>query len=309
MASVISASTTSGTALNMTADTTGILQLATGATPTTAVTIDASQNVGIGTTSPISGANVSLTANGSIAVSGGLSVDQTSRGIFDFSTNAARFLSYGAVGTVGSYIWYAGSGGVSPTERMKIDSTGYVTNTVNGGGAGLHQAQLLYRLNSGNAGSNATGAQSIFGVGVPLLASTQYEFEMAIALTKTAGTNSHTIALGYGGTATINNILVQTSGNFVGGQPPVTQLATGSVQLAVSNSVASNVVSVASVTASVTFFAIVKGTVSINAAGTFIPQYTLSAAPGGAFTTAIGSYIKISPLAASGANVNIGSWA
>jgi len=128
MASVISASTTSGTALNMTADTTGILQLATGATPTTAVTIDASQNVGIGTTSPISGANVSLTANGSIAVSGTLSVDQTSRGIFDYnsSVNAARFLSYGAVGTVGSYIWYAGSGGVSPTERMRIDSSGNV---------------------------------------------------------------------------------------------------------------------------------------------------------------------------------------
>jgi hypothetical protein len=52
MASIISASTTSGTALNMSADTTGVLQLATGATPTTAVTVDASQNVGIGTTSP-----------------------------------------------------------------------------------------------------------------------------------------------------------------------------------------------------------------------------------------------------------------
>ncbi len=45
MASIISASTTSSTALNLSGDTTGILQLATGATPTTAVTIDASQNV------------------------------------------------------------------------------------------------------------------------------------------------------------------------------------------------------------------------------------------------------------------------
>ena len=45
MASIISASTTSATALNLSGDTTGILQLATGATPTTAVTIDASQNV------------------------------------------------------------------------------------------------------------------------------------------------------------------------------------------------------------------------------------------------------------------------
>ena len=45
MASIISASTTSSTALNLSGDTTGILQIATGATPTTAVTIDASQNV------------------------------------------------------------------------------------------------------------------------------------------------------------------------------------------------------------------------------------------------------------------------
>jgi hypothetical protein len=44
MASIISAGTTAGTALNLSGDTTGILQLATGATPTTAVTIDASQN-------------------------------------------------------------------------------------------------------------------------------------------------------------------------------------------------------------------------------------------------------------------------
>ena len=45
MASIISASTTSATALNLSGDTTGILQLATGATQTTAVTIDASQKV------------------------------------------------------------------------------------------------------------------------------------------------------------------------------------------------------------------------------------------------------------------------
>jgi hypothetical protein len=44
MASIISAGTTSGTALNMTADTSGALQLATGASATTAVTIDTSQN-------------------------------------------------------------------------------------------------------------------------------------------------------------------------------------------------------------------------------------------------------------------------
>ena len=42
--STISASTTSTTAYKVTADTTGTLVLQTGATPTTAMTIDGSQN-------------------------------------------------------------------------------------------------------------------------------------------------------------------------------------------------------------------------------------------------------------------------
>jgi len=50
MASILSAGTTSGTALNMSSDTSGVLQLATNGT-TTALTLDASQNVGIGTSS------------------------------------------------------------------------------------------------------------------------------------------------------------------------------------------------------------------------------------------------------------------
>jgi hypothetical protein len=51
MASIISAGTTSGTSLNLSGDTSGVLQLASNGS-TTAVTINTSQNVGIGTTSP-----------------------------------------------------------------------------------------------------------------------------------------------------------------------------------------------------------------------------------------------------------------
>ena len=45
MSSKIIAGTTSGTALNMSADTSGVLEIQTGSTPTTAITVDASQNV------------------------------------------------------------------------------------------------------------------------------------------------------------------------------------------------------------------------------------------------------------------------
>jgi len=51
MASILSAGTTSATALNMSADTSGVLQLASN-NGTVGLTMDTSQNVGIGTASP-----------------------------------------------------------------------------------------------------------------------------------------------------------------------------------------------------------------------------------------------------------------
>ena len=51
------------------------------------------------------------------------------------------------------------------------------------------------------------------------------------------------------------------------------------------------------------------GVLSVNTGGTLIPQYSLSAAPGGAYTTAAGSYMLIYPIGASGSNVSVGTWA
>ena len=70
---------------------------------------------------------------------------------------------------------------------------------------GIVPTQQYYRLDSAVVGSNATGAQSVFGVGVTLSASTVYEFEAVYFMGKTAVTTSHSIAFGFGGTATINN--------------------------------------------------------------------------------------------------------
>lgn len=196
--------------------------------------------------------------------------------------------------------------GATPTTVMTIDTNGYVTNAVNGNGNGLHQAYQYYRLNSAVVGSNATGAQSIFGVGVTLSASTVYEFEMSFTLTKTVGTTSHTIAFGTGGTSTINNILI--NGFFNTATNSTYGAASGAASF-ISVSSTSTVLTGAITSAAEYFTAIFKGTVSINAGGTFIPQYTLSAAPGGAYSTAAGSYIKISALNASGANTSVGTWA
>ena len=119
MASIISASTTSGTALNMSADTTGVLQLATGASATTALTIDTSQNVGIGTTSPnIGSVSRALTINGSAGTIVELATSGTRQGWLYADTN----LTAVSTGSGSQYLSFQTNGG---NERMRIDSSGY----------------------------------------------------------------------------------------------------------------------------------------------------------------------------------------
>jgi hypothetical protein len=135
MASIISAGTTSGTALNMAGDTSGILQLATNGS-TTAITIDTSQNVGIGTASP---ANVlqaakSQTADTAIVVSnaGTANAATTMSFVLAESTTPQGWFRRYRDGTGVTEIGYSDvltfSGNVTGTkaERMRITSGGAV---------------------------------------------------------------------------------------------------------------------------------------------------------------------------------------
>lgn len=170
---------------------------------------------------------------------------------------------------------------------------------------GIIPTEQFYRLNAGLAGANATGAQNILGVGVTLAGSTVYEFEGVFNIVKSAGTTSHTIAFGFSGTATLNNIGYYAT--VVGGTTSAVTSAGLNVNMATA---ATSTVLTGAITSAAEYIEIVvKGTVSINAGGTFIPQYTLSAAPGGAYTTQAGSYMKIKPIGAAGANVSVGTWA
>jgi hypothetical protein len=98
------------------------------------------------------------------------------------------------------------------------------------------------------------------------------------------------MALGFDGSATL-----PTTGNglrFSASASATSQTFSGSVS-----------------SAAETLLATVKGIVSINGGGTFTPQYTLSAAPGGAYSTMANSYFLIYPIGASGANTSVGAWA
>jgi len=196
----------------------------------------------------------------------------------------------------------------SPAAAGQIEYTSPIfAATPIGTQRGIVPTQQYYRLDSAVVGSNVATAQSIFNVGCTLSASTVYEFEIFAIFSKSAGTTSHSFQLGFGGTATINNIgytgLVVANGGTIPGQNTTTSFGF------VSNTTTATT-SINALTSAATFNShVIKGTVSINAGGTFIPQYTLSAAPGGAYSTAAGSYIRINPLSASGAATNVGTWA
>jgi len=189
-------------------------------------------------------------------------------------------------------------------------SSGQVLST-NGSGAlswvsPIESGALYYRLDSNLAGANVTTAQSVFGVGVTLVASTVYQFDALYTLTKSAGTGSHTMGFGFGGTATLNNIV--HSGAGVYGVDITIPNADTSPASYVSSSAANQTATGSFANSNCIVSYLIRGTVSINAGGTFIPQYTLSAAPGAAWSTVAGSYIRFVPIGAAGSNSSQGTW-
>jgi hypothetical protein len=168
------------------------------------------------------------------------------------------------------------------------------------------QDEFVFRPNGTLAGVNGTGAQDVFALDVTLEASTVYEYEVFFSLSKSAGTTSHIISVGYGGTATINNI--QRNLLSASATSPSTQTGpTDANGYKLSAAQADITPAITSAAVNVWFREI--GTVSINAGGTFIPQYQLSAAPGGAYTANLGGLFKLRKIGAAGANVVVGPWA
>ena len=196
-------------------------------------------------------------------------------------------------------------GASSPTARATINNLGYLTGTVNGLSSGIYPAQQYYRLNADYTGSNVNTAQSLFGVGVTLIGSTQYEFECLMAIEGLFNTTI-TISALFGGTATINNIFFMGTGPGIGGTAGYDAAPASFYYRTAAGGAITAAMAPAGGTYSVAY--LIKGTVSINAGGTFIPQYQFSAAPGAAWVTARGSYFSIWPLGASGSNISIGSW-
>jgi hypothetical protein len=165
--------------------------------------------------------------------------------------------------------------------------------------------QVLFRaMPADAAGQNVATAQPWFPTlgGVTLAANTTYEVEGWLYLTRAAGTVSHTVSILFGGTATLTSLDLlmsasSTVGNVLG--------AMSSIAVSVATAV---VVTAASTSATEQVMLYAVGVLRVNAAGTFIPQFQYSVAPGGAPTVKRGSWFRLRALG-DVAVASAGAWA
>jgi hypothetical protein len=169
MPSTISAGTTAGTAIAVAGDTTGNLAFQTNGT-TTAMTINTSQNVGIGTASPdarlrVNAGNNTLQARFSGVNSRGLAIST-----FVSEGTADNGVTYNAgVSSDGQQVWQCGG-----TERMRIDNFGNLQfNSGYGSVATAYGCRAWVNFNgtgtvairaSGNVSSVSDGGTGVYTV-------------------------------------------------------------------------------------------------------------------------------------------------
>lgn len=156
-------------------------------------------------------------------------------------------------------------------------------------------ATFPYVLTSARALSNSNSAQSVFGVSATVTSSTLYELIADIYLTATSGGTAASVGFSLGGTATYTAIRLLAMGAHSG--TSLNTNAANTIQKVLTS--ASNTLVVPSNTNWYKRI-FLHGVVSVNAGGTLTPQVTWSAAPGGAPSVDVGSFIRLTPFKNSG---------
>lgn len=157
--STISASTTTTTAYKVTADTTGTLVLQTGSGPTTALTIDTSQNVGIGTSSPSAKLDVTTSTAGFAAILTNTNGASDSNGLYIKSGTGSTEYNLRLSNTSGStdFMVVKGNGNVgigvtSPSARLAVQVSGMSNPIVIGQSNSSNYGSLSFNGNNNDGG-------------------------------------------------------------------------------------------------------------------------------------------------------------
>lgn len=152
-------------------------------------------------------------------------------------------------------------------------------------------------------GQNVNTAQPWFPTNgaLTVAADTTYWLDAMLSLSRAAGTTSHTIGILFGGTATLTSIQYTALANNSDTD------AAATAQRTLSRVATSTVVTGASTSATEQKSIKLDGIIRVNAAGTLIPQFIYSAAPGGAPTVKANSYFRLDYLG-TGSFTTQGTW-
>jgi hypothetical protein len=188
---------------------------------------------------------------------------------------------------------HIGQGVYTPAETDKGANTINVTSLYVAG-VKTKGGTLSKTLAADDTGADSSSAQPWFPTAgaVTLLANRTYRFEGFIHFIRSAGTNSHTTSVLFGGTATIASIRGLSISSLTN-----TITSTSAVFVAAASTSATEEISI-----------LVTGTLRTGAGGTLIPQFKYSAAPGGAPTIKTNSYFELTDIGSDVVTTE-GTWA
>ena len=182
------------------------------------------------------------------------------------------------------------------TSGQVLQSTATGTQWTTAAGS---SSDLYYRVGSNYAGSASSTAQSVLGAGtsVTVTSSTIYSFEGVFGIFRSSAPSSTVnFALQFGGAATVHNIAYTLTFYTDTSYTSITQKCD---TLFITTAGVTPTLGSQLTTDTSTYYRIfISGTVNINAGGKFGPQYKLSST-GGAYTTSVGSWFKMTPLTIS----------
>ena len=269
--------------------------------------VEWTSNVDIPGTLDVTGATVldsTLVVAGAVTASSNITLNAQSD-LRWADADSSNWVAFQAPSTVASNVtWTLPASDGTAQQALVTDGAGTLS-FANAGGA------YYYRLDANRALQNLNTAQDVFGVGVALLANTVYEFEAVIALSRpSAGFAGHSIGFGL---AELSGLTVNNTAYYVNGTHTTTSAVASPDACVYITSTANTAItpSIGAATNTLYLRTLIKGTISINAAGTLKPQITFSTAPGSTqvYSVQLGSFFKIWPIGTAGSDSSAGTWA